>query len=236
MDVQGPVPTGQLTCLARMTAPAAVHAGHCCQENGNFCVCKVINLKEKTKIPDILPMTFTKPFMVDWKNNVKYMKKFVFENLGGFQCRHHVLRGQEEGEPDAEKLKRSGTLASNTSAGKMSEIGNSGGLLFKHLPAALPSTSHEKSIRNLATDGVLAQMHEAWPLTLFDIDGRAAPLSEKAISASTASLGLGKLQLPGRLPRRSPGTTSSTMASLVKCCPRSVRPVNLIFSEANAGP
>ena len=55
------------------------------QTDGNFCVCKIINFKEKAKISDILPMTFVKPVMVDWKNNVKYMKKYlhyVFENLG----------------------------------------------------------------------------------------------------------------------------------------------------------
>ncbi|CAJ1347862.1 unnamed protein product, partial [Effrenium voratum] len=47
----------------------------------------------------------------------------------------------------------------------------------------------EKSLRNLANDGVLAQVHESWPLTLYDIDNRLlralAPmvpsLSEKAV-------------------------------------------------------
>ena len=30
----------------------------------------------------------------------------------------------------------------------------------------------EKSLRNLAADGVLAQVHEHWPLTLYDLDVR----------------------------------------------------------------
>ena len=58
---------------------------------------------------------------------------------------------------------------------------------FTYLPLAC--CSGRKSLRNLSQDGVLAQVHTEWPLTLYDIDVRIlkalAPLfptfSEKAL-------------------------------------------------------
>ena len=37
---------------------------------------------------------------------------------------------------------------------------------------ARPHVLVEKSLKNLAQDGVLAQVHEQWPLTLYDLDVR----------------------------------------------------------------
>ena len=123
MDVDGPVPHGQIKealssgsgcrdlpepygLKSQPLQPYLLDIAVLPQVNGKHCVVKIINFKEKMKIVDVRAMTYSTPRMVDWQNNVKNMKKVlhhIFENLGGHQCRNHVLRSHEEGKPDAEK-------------------------------------------------------------------------------------------------------------------------------------
>ena len=79
------------------------------QTNGKFAVVKIINLKDKKNtVEEIQGFCYGKPHSVDWSRagNVATMRKclhFIFEQLGGFQCRHHVLRTEEEGKPKQER-------------------------------------------------------------------------------------------------------------------------------------
>ena len=79
----------------------ALPVGHCHLEakNGKFCLVKIINFKQKTKISDILALAYTKPQMVDWRSHVKECEKIL-----AFCFRaHHILRSSEDGKPDAER-------------------------------------------------------------------------------------------------------------------------------------
>ena len=123
---------------------------------------------------------------------------FIFEHLGGFQCRNHVLRSQEEGRPEHSRSAEEWDFGfdyieehgprDNTRNRMLRwvtlQISNPESPLYKW-----PALIVEKSLRNLGNDGVLAQVHEEWPLTLFDLDVRflsalaplMASLKEKAI-------------------------------------------------------
>ena len=78
------------------------------QNNSKFAVVKLINLRDKNNtVEDIQGLCYGKPHAVDWSGagNVATMKKclhFIFEQLRGFQFRHHVLR-TEEGQPEQER-------------------------------------------------------------------------------------------------------------------------------------
>ena len=44
---------------------------------------------------------------VNWQGDVRAMKKcvhYIFERLGGFQCRQHVFRLSEEGKPETKPM------------------------------------------------------------------------------------------------------------------------------------
>ena len=201
MDVDGPVPHGQIKealssgsgcrdlpepygLKSQPLQPYLLDIAVLPQVNGKHCVVKIINFKEKMKIVDVRAMTYSTPRMVDWQNNVKNMKKvlpYIFENLGGHQCRNHVLRSHEEGKPDAEKSEAEWNFGFDF----IEENGPRDNIKNKQLRWVTIQTSTpdsliykwaavlvEKSLRNLATDGVLAAVHESWPLTLYDIDGR----------------------------------------------------------------
>lgn len=145
--------------------------------------CKMISFKEKMKVSDLQDLFFGKLNAVDWKINVKHMKKcmyFLFQALGGFQCRHHELRSHEEGKPDIER-----TEAWNVGFDFIEEYGPRENVKNRQLRWITiqistssspiykwPAVLVEKSLRNLSNDGVLAQLHENWPLTLFDLDNR----------------------------------------------------------------
>lgn len=170
-------------------------------DGDKFYVMKMFNFKEKLKTSDAASVCFGKPRMIDWTGEVRTMRKvihYMFAHMGGFQCRHHVLRSHEEGKPEKERkpdewdfgfdyIEEKGPR-DNTRNRQLRwvtiETNNPDSPLYKW-----PSALVEKSLRNLSNDGVLAMVHEQWPLTLFDIDNRIlralAPLiptlSEKAI-------------------------------------------------------
>ncbi|CAJ1387968.1 unnamed protein product [Effrenium voratum] len=138
----------------------------------------------KAQMREVQPMMYGKAHMVDWKNNVKYMKKYVhyiFEHMRGFQCRNHVLRSQEEGKPENDKTEDEW----NSGFDFIEEFGPRDNVKNRQLRWITiqtstdsspiykwPSMLVEKCLRNLSSDGVLAAVHEKWPLTLYDIDGR----------------------------------------------------------------
>ena len=140
--------------------------------------CKMMSFKET----DLQDLFFGQLNAVDWKNNVKHMKKcmyFLFQALGGFQCRHHELRSHEEGKPDIERPEECGLwLHWGIRPGRMWKTDNSGGSQSRSQRVLLPSTKGQPSwwrnhcATSPTNDGVLAQVHENWPLTLFDLDNR----------------------------------------------------------------
>lgn len=166
-----------------------------------FYVLKIFNFKEKISTSEAASICYGKPRMVDWTGEVRTTKKvihYIFDHLGGFQCRQHVLRSREDGQPEKERrpdewdfgfdyIEEKGPR-DNTRNRQLRwvtiETNNPESPLYKW-----PSCLVEKSLRNLSNDGVLAMVHEKWPLTLYDIDNRIlralAPLiptlSEKAI-------------------------------------------------------
>eukprot|EP00439_Symbiodinium_sp_Y106_P085855 s62_g30.t1 len=76
------------------------------QNNGTFCVVKIVNLKEKVKVSRVQNLCYGKCQAVDWVGDIKAVKKclhYMFECLGGFQCRQHLLRFREEGKPEADR-------------------------------------------------------------------------------------------------------------------------------------
>ena len=171
------------------------------QNNARFLVCKVMNMKDKVKVPTARQLCHGRPHMVSWRNQVHTMRKFLYyviENLGGFQCKQHSLRCKEDGKVEKEKTQEERDFGFDF----IEKNGPRDNVKNKQLRWIIIQTSRqespiykwsavlvEKSLRNLANDGVLAQVHESWPLTLYDIDNRLlralAPmvpsLSEKAV-------------------------------------------------------
>ena len=217
LDVPGPIPKQDLrqAFLARSKVtqwpepfglrkdpgPVTVDLAVFPQNDDKFTVCKIINIKQKTKVPYAKSLCYGTPFMIDWRGNVRTVKKcihFIFEHLGGFQCRFHVLRSQEEGRPEPSRSAEEWDFGfdyieehgprDNTKNCMLRwvtiQVSNPDAPIYKWPPMIV-----EKSLRNLSNDGVLARVHEEWPLTLFDLDVRflsaLAPLlpslKEKAI-------------------------------------------------------
>ena len=222
-DVPGPVPKAELkellmtrSPLSQLPAPYGTKKDlqvKCHfdlailpQSDGNlFYVLKIFNYTEKIKTSEAASVCCGKPRMIDWTGEIRTTKKvihYIFDHLGGFQCRQHMLRNQEDGKPEKERrpdewdfgfdyIEEKGPR-DNTRNRQLRwvtiETNNPDSPLYKW-----PSFLVEKSLRNLSNDGVLAMVHEKWPLTLYDIDNgilRAlAPfiptLSEKAINWAT---------------------------------------------------
>ena len=171
------------------------------QNNGKYAVIKIINLSEKTKVSVVRDMCCGKPHIVDWSGDIKTVKKclhYLFEQMGGFQCRHHVLRTQEEGKAEQERSIEEWDRGFDyiEAHGPRDNTRNRMLRWVTIQTSSRDSPLHrwspvlvEKSLRNLAQDGVLAQVHEVWPLTLYDLDVRFlnalgplfASLSEKAL-------------------------------------------------------
>ena len=170
-------------------------------DNGNHTIIKLIHLHQLVKVATAREFCQGESFMFDWKGEVRVMKKcihFMFEKLGGFQCRHHIIRAAEEGKPEVDRSQEEWDFGfdfieekgprDNTKNRQLrwitTETAKKDSPIY-HWPAVLV----EKSLRNLSQDGVLAQVHTEWPLTLYDIDVRIlkalAPLfptfSEKAL-------------------------------------------------------
>ena len=171
------------------------------QADDKFCVVKIMNFKDKIKTAEALSVCYGKAYMFDWVGQVRSTKKvihYIFNKMGGFQCRNHVLRTHEEGRPEKERspdewdfgfdyIEEKGPR-DNTKNKQLrwvtTEINRPDSPIYKWPPAVV-----EKSLRNLSNDGVLAMIHEQWPLTLYDIDTRflralapmIASLSETAI-------------------------------------------------------
>ena len=71
-----------------------------------FYVLKIFNFKEKISTSEAASICYGKPRMVDWTGEVRTTKKvihYIFDHLGGFQCRQHVLRSREDGQPEKER-------------------------------------------------------------------------------------------------------------------------------------
>lgn len=154
------------------------------QNNGTFCVVKIVNLSEKTKVSRVQNLCYGKCQAVDWVGDIKAVKKclhYLFECLGGFQCRQHVLRIREEGKPEADRTPEEWdygfdfiqdhgpreNIKNRQLRWITKEIARKDSPIYKWSPVLV-----EKSLRNLAQDGVLSQVHEVWPLTLYDLDIR----------------------------------------------------------------
>ena len=68
------------------------------QASGKFCVVKIFNFQEKTKVECARKLCHGKTYMVDWKRDNRAGKEalhYMFEQMGGFQCLHHTLRTEE---------------------------------------------------------------------------------------------------------------------------------------------
>ncbi|CAE6955611.1 unnamed protein product [Symbiodinium sp. CCMP2592] len=172
------------------------------QDSGKFTVIKIINLKDKKNtVEQVRELCHRRPYAVDWSGNVITVKKslhFLFELLGGFQCRHHVLRTEEEGKPEQERSLEEWDFGLDfiEQQGPRENVRNR---LLRWVTVQTttrdspiyrwPQALVEKSLRNLSQDGVLAQVHEMWPLTLYDLDTRLlkalgtifSSLTEKAL-------------------------------------------------------
>eukprot|EP00438_Fugacium_kawagutii_P012958 Skav206848 [mRNA] locus=scaffold3577:158736:160658:- [translate_table: standard] len=217
MDVAGPIPKGPLKeALLSKAVPTEfpepyglrkdpesvkIDIAVVPQNNGLFCVCKIVNMKQKEKVAYAKAMCFGTPYLVDWSGEVRTVKKcvhYIFEHMGGFQCRNHVLRSHEDGKPEKERSVEEWDFG----FGFIEENGprdNTKNRMLRWVTIQTNSVDSpiykwhpvlvEKSLRNLAADGVLAQVHSHWPLTLYDLDVRflraLAPLmpslQEKAI-------------------------------------------------------
>ena len=92
----------------------------------------------------------------------------MFEKLGGFQCRHHIIHAAEEGKPEVDRSQEERDFGfdfieekgprDNTKNRQLrwitTETAKKDSPIY-HWPAVLV----EKSLRNLSQDGVLAQVH-----------------------------------------------------------------------------
>ena len=167
------------------------------QQNGNHTVVNMFHLSKLIKVNAADAMCYGKPYMFNWHGEVRVMKRcsqFMFERLGGFQCRQHSIRPAEEGKPEAERTQEEWDFGfdfiekkgprDHTRNRQLVQTTTTDSPIYRWHP-----TLAEKSLRNLSMDGVLAQVHTEWPLTLYDLDVRIlralAPLftsvSEKAI-------------------------------------------------------
>ena len=171
--------------LARPTeAPVRLDLAILKQDNEKFCAVKIINLKDKVKVDIARSMCYGKPYVVNWAGEVKTMKKcvhFIFEKLGGYQFRQHTLRTVEEGKPDVERTQAEWDYGFDfiEEKGPRDHVKNRAlrwitvqtsqkhSPIYKWSPVLV-----EKSLRNLCQDGVLAKVHEVWPLILYDLDAR----------------------------------------------------------------
>ncbi|CAE7228352.1 unnamed protein product [Symbiodinium microadriaticum] len=163
------------------------------QESGKFTVVKIVNFKDKKNTPDYI----------------------LFEQMGGFQCRHHVLRTEEEGKPEQERSLEEWDFGFDfiEAKGPRENVRNQ---LLRWVSVQTtsrdspiyrwPQALVEKSLRNLGQDGALAQVHEVWPLTLYDLDARVL----KALGTIFASLTEKALGLHG-----TPGTDNTPVARIV---------------------
>lgn len=141
MDVEGPIPKGNLkesfmskSHVAEIPPPfglkkdpqqrVTLDIAVVPQNDGKYIVCKLINLKDKVKTPFAKSLCYGSPRLIDWLGNVRSVKKcahFIFEHLGGFQIRSHVLRSHEDGKPEKDRLKNGIsvlTLLRSTGPGK----------------------------------------------------------------------------------------------------------------------
>ncbi|CAE7807297.1 unnamed protein product, partial [Symbiodinium sp. CCMP2456] len=134
------------------------------QNNGTFCVVKIVNLSEKTKVSRVQNLCYGKCQAVDWVGDIKAVKKI-----------------REEGKPEADRTPEEWDYGFDfiQDHGPRENIKNrqlrwiTKEIARKDSPICKwPPVLVEKSLRNLAQDGVLSQVHEVWPLTLYDLDIR----------------------------------------------------------------
>ena len=193
-----PAPFGM---KSKATGPFKLDIAIMLQHNGKHTVIKLFHFPQLMKVDVARGLCYGTPYCFNWQGEVKTMKKcihFVFERLGGFQCRQHVFRTSEEGKPENERSQEEWDFGFDfiEQKGPRENIKNrmlrwvtvqtscKDSPIFRWPPVLV-----EKSLRNLAQDGVLAQVHTSWCLTLYDIDVRVlqalAPLfssfSEKAL-------------------------------------------------------
>ena len=186
---------------SKATGPFKLDIAIMLQHNGKHTVIKLFHFPQLMKVDVARGLCYGTPYCFNWQGEVKTMKKcihFVFERLGGFQCRQHVFRTSEEGKPENERSQEEWDFGFDfiEQKGPRENIKNrmlrwvtvqtscKDSPIFRWPPVLV-----EKSLRNLAQDGVLAQVHTSWCLTLYDIDVRVlqalAPLfssfSEKAL-------------------------------------------------------
>ena len=142
------------------------------QDSRKFTVVMIINLKDKKNtVEQIRELCYSRPYAVDWSGNRITVKKslhFLFELLGGFQCRHHVLRTEEEEKSEQERSLGEWDFGFDFIEYKGLRENERNRLLrwvtvqttTRDSPNyRWPQALMEKSLRNLSQDGVLAQVH-----------------------------------------------------------------------------
>ena len=121
--------------------------------------------------------------VVDWKGQVRYMKKSILSSrsLGlPTLATHCAIEGGGTSRPKPDqKMSESLPLISLRVTGPRDHLETKQLRWIGIQTATLtpPPTSGntvlvEKSLCNLPAEGVRAQVHETWPLTLYDIDPR----------------------------------------------------------------
>ena len=145
----------------------------------------LINLRDKNNtVEDIQGLCYGKPHAVDWSGagNVATMKKclhFILEQLRGFSLDTMCCAWRKKDNQNRREVWRNGTSITLSRFAPGITIATSS---FDGLPSGLhhrtprscagPQHCLRNSLRNLSQVGVLAQVHEIWPLTLYDLDTR----------------------------------------------------------------
>ena len=199
MDIQGPIPKGIIkeSFLAKSSPVDLPHPFELRKEPGQskidlaiipqndglFCACKIVNLKSKEKVPYARSMCFGTPYMIDWSGEVRTVKsvcaislKTWVASIVATMCSGRMKmvslrkKSQEEWDFGFDFIEEHGPR-DNTKNRMLRwvtiEINKPGSPIYQW-----HSVLVEKSLRNLIADGVLAQVHEHWPLTLYDLDVR----------------------------------------------------------------
>ena len=138
--------------------------------------------------------------------------------MSGFQCRHHVLRTEEESKPEQERSLEERDFGFDfiEAKGPRENVRNQS-LRWVTVQTTSrdspiyrwPQALVEKSLRNLGQDGVLAPVHEVWPLTLYDLDVRVLKALGTIFSSLTEKA-LGLHGTPGA--GKTPGARTVAMA------------------------
>jgi hypothetical protein len=178
------------------------------QVNGKHLVFKIISMEDVVKQSFAKALCYGEASAFRWGADTKAVRKaihFMFENMGGFQCRWHFLgparvkaelvtRTEEEWDEGFDYIESKGPrdqMGNKQLRWITKELAREGSPIHKW-----PVVLVEKSLRHLSADGVLAEVHTAFPLTLKDLDPRILEML-KAIVPKLVDHALGLHGEPG---------------------------------------